>query len=128
MSSIHALIIEDNPLNLEVIRRLLAAEQVTCTAVQDPTELEDTLRRMEHIDLVFLDLELPEIDGYEVLAFLRDQVGLESPIVAYTMHTNEMNNARRAGFHSFLGKPLRVERFHDQLKRILSDTPVWEIK
>ena len=43
----------------------------------------------------------------------------------YTVHVSEIGVARDLGFHSFLGKPLDVDKFPEQLKRILNDEPVW---
>ncbi len=126
MSNVHALVVDDNEFNLKVLARLLGAAGATYTIVQDPTRIEGILQTIEKLDIIFLDLEMPEINGYELLPILRKRLGTAIPIVACTVHTGEMKTAHDLGFHSFLGKPLHVDRFNDQLSRILSGEPVWD--
>jgi CheY-like chemotaxis protein len=128
MSTPHALIIDDNASNLGVLGELLSLEGVSFTKVQDPTKFQSVSKTLSRVDVVFLDLEMPELDGYKVLELLRaDSRYDDVPVVAYTVHVSEINVARDMGFHSFLGKPLDADRFPDQLARILRGEPVWGI-
>jgi CheY-like chemotaxis protein len=127
MTHTHALIIDDDPTNIDVLVQLLEHESVSCTVIQDPVELTYDSSLAEQADLIFLDLEMPRLDGYQVLIILRDDFGIRVPIVAYTVHISEINIAREQGFHSFLGKPLQPRRFGYQLARILNGERVWEI-
>jgi CheY-like chemotaxis protein len=127
MSSPHALIIDDNPTNTDVLAQLLEHEGVSCTVLQDPADLARDPSFAEQADLIFLDLEMPQIDGYQMLHLLRDDLGIGVPIVAYTVHTSEISVARELGFHSFIGKPLQPRRFGSQLARILNGERVWEV-
>jgi CheY-like chemotaxis protein len=126
MAILHALIIDDDAYSVYVMERLLDQENISYTAVTDPTRLEKTLQTLDAVDIVFLDLEMPKLDGYEVLALLKEHIEAKVPIVACTVHTAEINNTRRKGFFSFVAKPLDLDRFSDQLHRILSGIPVWE--
>jgi CheY-like chemotaxis protein len=127
MTHTHALIIDDDPTNVDVLVQLLEHESVSCTVVQDPVDLTYDPSPAEQADLIFLDLEMPRLDGYQMLVILRDEFGICVPIVAYTVHISEINIAREQGFHSFLGKPLQARRFGYQLARILNGERVWEI-
>jgi CheY-like chemotaxis protein len=121
-------VIDDNPANLDVLDQLLKREGVTPITVSYPEHVWSILDQAGKIDVVFLDLEFPNDSGLEVVTTLQDDSRLSGvPIVAYTVHTSEQNEARLAGFHSFLGKPVNVEQFPDNLRRILSGDPVWEI-
>jgi two-component system cell cycle response regulator DivK len=126
MLQMHALIIDDNAFNVEVLERLLSSLGGTYTAAQDPTRVVEIVQRLKEIDVVFLDLEMPKRDGYQMLAILRQELGMAVPIVAYTVHTSEIDYARRLGFDGFLGKPLDPDRFPGQLERILNGEPVWD--
>ena len=126
MSALHALIIDDNTRNLSVMSEMLSEEGITSTLLENPTRLFDVIGQLDRIDLIFLDLEMPQQSGYEVLEAIKAYLGEDFPVVACTVHVNEINTARRLGFHSFLPKPLDVDRFPDQLQRILSNQPVWE--
>ncbi len=121
-----ALIIDDDESNVEVLQRLLLAQHVECTALLNPIRLEDIRENLPQIDVIFLDLGMPHITGYEVFEILQKEIGSAVPIVAYTVHTSEIDVARDLGFHSFLGKPLEAARFPDQLAHILNGESVWE--
>jgi CheY-like chemotaxis protein len=127
MANPHALIIDDDMNNLGILVEMLALEGVESTSIQDPTQVEAILEEISALDLVFLDLEMPGLNGYDILEILKakDQVR-DVPIVAYTVHVSEINAARQLGFHSFLGKPLNADTFSEQLTRLLNNQPVWE--
>lgn len=120
----HALIIDDDPFSAEVLQRLLTLQGVTSTAVLEPMQALDALD--SSISLVFLDLEMPKMNGYEVLGHLRKSLSGDVPIVAYTVHVSEADVAWEKGFHSFLGKPLSQDQFPSQLARILQNESVWD--
>lgn len=123
----HAIIIDDNPMNLETLSVLLSREGLDAVTLDTPNKLHNTLEQLDDVSVIFLDLEFPNYNGLELVQELNANPRLDGvPIVAYTVHTSEQNEARSAGFHSFIGKPLNVEQFPDQLRRILNGTPVWE--
>jgi two-component system cell cycle response regulator DivK len=127
MMTRHALIIDDNAKNVDVLARLLAAEEVASTQMTDPANLESTIETLPRLDIVFLDLEMPHFNGYEVLNWLKSDARFEGiPVVAYTVHISEIKVAHQQGFDGFLAKPLRYDRFPEQLRRILNGEQVWE--
>jgi two-component system cell cycle response regulator DivK len=128
MSTLHALIIDDDVNNLEVLAELLNDAGVSHTALQDAKELDSALEGLQHIDVVFLDLELPGLNGYDLLDILKNEIGINAPIIAYTVHSSEAVNARRMGFDGFIPKPLDSARFPDQLRRILNGETVWDTR
>ena len=128
MSNPQALIIDDNRLNIDVLTLMLSKEGIGYSSLESPRHLSQTLDQMESIDVVFLDLEFPNNNGFKLLEQLKADSRLQGvPIVAYTVHAGKIDEARRAGFDSFVGKPLSIQHFPNQLKRILSGIPVWEV-
>jgi CheY-like chemotaxis protein len=99
----HALLIDDNPKNLNILARLLMEQGVQNTQVANSKQVESTLENSGQVDVVFLDLEMPGLNGYEILEMLKNDsrfVGV--PVVAYTVHVSEVNRAHKLGFHSFI--------------------------
>ena len=125
-NTINALLIDDDKLNLEVLHRFLTHEGITCTSVQDIKNIGAAITAPAEIDLVFLDLEMPRTNGYEVFTMLRKALGKTVPIVACTVHLNEISNVRVLGFDGFISKPLDQQRFPAQVRRILQGEQVWE--
>ncbi len=127
MSHKHALIIDDNARNIQVLVRLLEGQNVDTTEISDLRRLDDVLINLGPVDVVFLDLEMPMLNGFQILDQLKNNPDfLNVPIVAYTVHVSEMHVAHQHGFDGFIGKPLDSERFPEQLSRILNGEGVWE--
>jgi CheY-like chemotaxis protein len=126
MTRAHVVIVDDNETGIKVLGEMLLALDVSFTAIQDPTHLEGISDELKHVDAIFLDLEMPKIDGYEMLTILKGDLRVSSPIIAYSVHTAEMSTAKELGFDGFLGKPLQRNHFQEQLERILSGEQVWE--
>jgi two-component system cell cycle response regulator DivK len=123
-----ALIIDDNQSNINVLGMLLRNEGVTYHEVLQPADIESAVASGGPFIVVFLDLEFPTNNGFSIIERLRAMDALAGvPIVAYSVHISEIEQARKAGFDGFLGKPLDADRFTDQLRRILDGEPVWEI-
>jgi two-component system cell cycle response regulator DivK len=124
------LVVEDNVSNFVLIARMLGYLGVHCewkTSGYEVVEYADTLPRL---DLILMDIRLPYEDGYGALNKIRASDRLKRvPIVAVTAEASleQMDKARASGFNGFLGKPLDPDRFPEQIRRILSGEPVWEI-
>ncbi len=125
MTKAHALIIDDNAQNLEVLSRLLTMNDVSFTAVQKTDQLESVLSTSPRVDIVFLDIEMPGRNGYDLLSVLRNALGGDTVVVACTVHTNEIAHAQAMGFDGFIAKPLDPKLFATQLAMLLQGQAVW---
>ena len=123
----HALIVDDDANNLEVLEQLLAVEGISSTMLKDPTQVLSALPGLPPIDAVLCDLEMPRIDGYTLLSSLRKVLDKNIPIICVSVHLAELDRAYQLGFDGFLGKPLDGERFPLQIARILEGQPVWDL-
>ncbi|RPI58930.1 MAG: response regulator [Chloroflexi bacterium] len=132
LSELCVLIVEDNVRNYALLARLLSFMGVKQTewrrsGWQILEFAEDT---MPDVDLILLDIHLPEEDGYQVLARLHDHERVaKTRMVAVTADISSANlsRARTAGFDGFLAKPLNVDLFPDQIRRILDGEAVWDL-
>ncbi len=121
----HALVIDDNAPNLKVLAQLLARQGLKVTTIADSRTVATQLDSLEPFDVVFLDLEMPGVDGYAVKDLIRAHSSAPR-IIACTVHVSEISAVKQLGFDGFIGKPLDLERFPDQLARILNGEAVWE--
>lgn len=121
----HALIIDDTPANIAIMTRLLSDAHFTFTTVADATALNNALLQLDAVDIVFTDLNLDGMTGYDVLTILRHH-NLRAPIVACSVYTDEIVRAREMGFDAFIGYPLKMGQFVHQVQRILNGESVWE--
>jgi two-component system cell cycle response regulator DivK len=128
MENKHALIIDDDAYNVYIMERFLDRENIAYTAITDTAALENTLKELQKIDLVLLDLEMPKRDGYLIIDILKQHLEPHVPIVACTVHTAEINRTKKLGFSGFIAKPLDMERFPEQINRILNGETIWEAR
>jgi CheY-like chemotaxis protein len=114
---LRVLVVEDNPINLELVTFLLEQEECEVTATdRGETALEFAAHTA--FDLVLMDLELPGINGYEATRRLKvDPATASIPVIALTAQAmrGEEARARVAGCSLYLTKPLNTERFREVL-------------
>ncbi|KAF3392842.1 Two-component system protein B [Penicillium rolfsii] len=110
---IRVLVAEDNTVNQEVVRRMLALEEVyDVTMVKDGQEAFDTVKaNMEKgtvFDLIFMDIQMPNLDGLQSTRLIRE-IGYSAPIVALSAFAEESNikDCMDSGMDMFMSKPIR---------------------
>jgi CheY-like chemotaxis protein len=120
-----AIIIEDDVNSAKVLAHLLLKEGIESIIVTHFAQFQP--QNLVDAAIIFVDLEMPGISGFEVLEVLMRDAHYQSvPIIASSVHLNEINQVRDAGFHSFIGKPLTKDMFPNQLRRILAGERIWE--
>lgn len=125
-----ALVVEDDASGLAIIAVMLRRLGMRTVMERFADSAIERAKNMPKLDVVFLDLGLPDADGYEVLKTLRDDPNLKDvPVIAVTARDagTELPKTQEAGFDGFLGKPLNRNRFPDQVRRIIKGEGVWEI-
>ena len=121
MPQAQALIIDDNPTNILVLQQLLQMEDVASIAISTMKDLPYQLDSIRNVDVVFLDLEMPVLNGFEAVEMLKAHPNFtDSRVIAYSVHVSELHSAMGMGFDGFLGKPLNAEAFPEQLAGILN--------
>jgi PAS domain S-box-containing protein len=106
LHGVRVLVVDDSPDNLFLVKNFLAKSgAVVATAASGQQALE--LAAAHSYELILLDIQMPEMDGYQTLKRLREQ-DFQKPIVALTAHAmaDERQHTQEAGFHAHLTKPL----------------------
>ena len=115
------LYIEDNPENRMLVRAVLESEGYTVVDAEDGLAgIEAAVR--EEPALILLDVNLPAIDGYEVVAILKSFPAFaNTPVVALTAYAMEGDRQRTlvAGCEGYIQKPIDVDAFPRQVEEFL---------
>jgi PAS domain S-box-containing protein len=117
-----ALYIDDNPANLRLMTEMLAGVPSLEVTTAHMGGLGLDLARVQRPDVVLLDLQLPDMDGYEVLAALRALPGgQELPVIAVTSLGGAEDRARglAAGLQDYLVKPVVLDQVRAAIDRVL---------
>lgn len=121
---IRAVIVDDEPLARERIRALLARESDVEVVGEcaDGSAAIETIQR-QRPDLVFLDVQMPGMDGFEVLREIRkrDTPGRPTPAIALTAHSSAdyQVKTREAGFDAHVSKPFGMPDLLDAIVTVL---------
>ncbi|MBB3764870.1 response regulator [Sphingomicrobium lutaoense] len=118
------MVVEDNALNIKLFCDLLTAHGHEATGVMDSREAMETALRIEP-DLVITDIQLPYLDGIELMGLLKGEEKLAHvPIMAVTAYAGEGDDERirNAGAAAYLEKPISVARFAETVARLLEET------
>ncbi|MCP5285047.1 MAG: PAS domain S-box protein [Burkholderiaceae bacterium] len=123
LTAARVLYIEDNPANLALVEQIVARHPglLLSSATDGPAGL--AAARAQRPALILLDIHLPGMDGYEVLARLRaDPLTREVPVVALTAQAmpSDARRAIEAGFAEYLSKPIDLPVFDTMLRRFLA--------
>ncbi|HEY6891841.1 MAG TPA: response regulator [Solirubrobacter sp.] len=120
------LVAEDNPVNQIVIETLLVRRGIEVELVSDGLEAVARVDPERH-DAIFMDCQMPNLDGYEATARIRagESDGRHIPIVAMTAHAfaGDRERCLAAGMDDYLSKPLRSEDLDPVIERWLPHAP-----
>ncbi len=117
----HILVIEDDPMNLDMItQRLELRGYCVAGAVDGPEGIE--LAVLETPDLILMDVSLPGMDGWEVTRRLKAEAATRHiPVVALTAHAmaSDRDRAVQAGCDEYVTKPVDFQRLLAKMETLL---------
>jgi signal transduction histidine kinase/ActR/RegA family two-component response regulator len=116
------LVVEDNDINQVVAQQILLSYGLQVDLAYDGQQCIDALENVDY-DLVFMDLHMPNIDGFEACSIIR-KTNSNIPIVALTAAVlkDEVQRAIDAGMNSHLAKPIDHVQLNNILNRYLVET------
>jgi CheY-like chemotaxis protein len=107
------LVVDDNVLNQKLVVFMLQSRGFETEVCSDGKEALEKLRK-EKFDLVLMDVEMPEMNGYEATEKIRHELGLDIPVIALTAHASdgEREKCLSHGMSDYLSKPFKGEEFY----------------
>ena len=111
LKGLDVLVVEDNPINQQVMREILEYLGVGVTIAKDGNAAIELLS-IHTYDLVLMDIQLPGMDGFATTVRLREELELKSlPVIAMTAHTlqEDRDKALEAGMDGYLTKPVELD-------------------
>ena len=112
------LIVDDTAMTVEALRRRLTSREVRPDIARDGLQARLAIQR-KHYDLVFLDINMPIMNGFEVVQALREEIGPAAWVVGMSASTQPLNSqmATQAGFNEFYEQPLTDPKLDGILDR-----------
>jgi signal transduction histidine kinase/CheY-like chemotaxis protein len=110
LEKLRILVVEDNLMNQQLMRHLLDGRKISYDMAGNGREALEILRKKQY-DLVLMDVQMPEMDGYTASRLVRDELQLTTPIIAMTAHAfaGEREKCISFGMNDYLAKPIKEE-------------------
>ena len=104
----HLLVVDDNAMNRDLMKHLLKSRGLSFSIVSNGQEALEQLRHNKY-DMVLMDIQMPEMDGYTATRKIRETLGFDIPIIAMTAHAmaGERERCLSSGMNEYLSKPVR---------------------
>ena len=114
------LVVEDDVTSMELISILLKPLKCNVIKAWNGSEAVDVVRNNENIDLVFMDLKMPVMDGFLSTIEIR-KINQDVPVVALTAHalSSEKKRALDSGCNDLITKPIKKNLLYELLEKIL---------
>ncbi len=119
------LAIDDNPANLKLMAKVMGTQEGIHLLSAHTPELGIELALAHRPDLILLDINMPGMDGYQVLEVLKADRTLRTvPVVAFTANAmpHDIERGKKAGFADYLTKPIEIDILVDTVARCLQET------
>ncbi|GAB4468778.1 MAG: hypothetical protein Kow0088_00160 [Anaerolineales bacterium] len=115
------LYVEDNLDNRILVKRVLEAEGFTVVEASSGPEAFEKLKSIQP-DLILMDINLPEVDGYTLTTELKSQLTPTIPIIALTANVmkGDREKTLQAGCDGYIQKPIDVDALPNQVRSFLS--------
>lgn len=112
------LVAEDDNINFKLIEKLLKIFNFKVIRAKDGLEAVEIVKTNSEIDLVFMDIKMPNLDGYGAFQEIR-KFNKTIPIIAQTSYSfpEEVDKIKKLGFNDFISKPLEKEKLYELVKK-----------
>ncbi len=102
------LVVEDNESNFEFIKAVLSKTNAQLVWADTGTKAIEIFKKTSDIDLVLMDIQIPELDGYEVTKIIKE-ININTPVIAQTAYamSQDRDRALSAGCDDYISKPIK---------------------
>jgi CheY-like chemotaxis protein len=111
LSRVHILLVEDNAINIKLMLSLFNEQDIKVELAENGRVAIEKLN-IRSFDIILMDMEMPEMNGYEAAIFIRKEMKSNVPIIAMTANAmaGEREKCIRFGMNDYLSKPINAEQ------------------
>ena len=123
------LVAEDNKVNQKVIQNVLQKAGAHADIANNGLEAINLLKQNQNYDIIIMDLQMPEMDGYAATKYIRNVMNISIPIMAMTASAlkGEKVKCIEIGMNDYLTKPFDFSLFYERISMLLQQIPISEL-
>ncbi|QLE08184.1 response regulator [Pseudoalteromonas shioyasakiensis] len=121
--SLHCLIVEDNPLNATILGRIVSHLNYSFDVAENGLIATDKTSD-KHYDLIFMDLNMPVMDGFKAIDIIRNEQGQQVPILVVTANTSndDLQRVYELGANLHVYKPITLDSVQKALSILFTES------
>ncbi|MBN2348590.1 MAG: PAS domain S-box protein [Bacteroidales bacterium] len=114
------LVVEDDEFSYQLLETLFEDKKIKLLHASDGLKAIQIVKNSKNIDMVLMDIKLPDIDGYTATAKIKS-IQKKLPVIAQTAYASEdeKNKCLQAGCDDYIEKPLKIEKLQEILEKYL---------
>lgn len=118
------LVVDDNEMNRSLMEHLLNEWNLSFDMANNGNEALEKLKQSDY-DLVLMDIQMPEMDGYSATRRIRTELGLDVPVIAMTAHAlaGEREKCLSSGMNEYISKPVNEKELYELINRFANGLP-----
>jgi CheY-like chemotaxis protein len=119
------LVAEDDNINFLLLKTILEKKNHKVIRAKNGQEVVDLSASNSDIDLIFMDIKMPVLDGYEAFEIIKNQKP-DSIIIAQTAHSSTEVKERiiKAGFSGYITKPLDKDKIYELINKVFQNDTI----
>lgn len=116
LSKLNILIAEDNPINIKFILSLFMDHNINADTAENG-KLAVEMVKNKHYDLILMDIEMPELNGYDTTLVIRKDLKSDIPIIAMTANAmaGEKEKCLQFGMNDYITKPIKSKQLFEKM-------------
>ena len=127
VEGLHILLVEDNKMNQVLVKKVLTGWKWNVEIADNGAVAIEKLKNQD-FDIVLMDMQMPEMDGYEATQYIRNkflQPKRDIPIMAMTAHAmqSEEEKCRSLGMNGYISKPFEQEVLYSRILSVINECP-----
>ena len=121
--ALHCLIVEDNPLNATILGRMVSHLNYSFDVAENGLIATDKASE-KHYDLIFMDLNMPVMDGFKAIDIIRNEQGQQVPILVVTANTSndDLQRVYELGANLHVYKPISLDSVQKALSILFTES------
>jgi PAS domain S-box-containing protein len=116
LGKFNILVVEDNLINIKFVKSLFADYKIEADVAENGKLALEKIKQKEY-DLVLMDIEMPEMNGYQTTSFIRHDLNNNVPIIAMTAHAmaGEQDKCLALGMDDYISKPINANLLFEKM-------------
>jgi PAS domain S-box-containing protein len=126
LGKLKILLAEDNPINVKLVLSLFSDYGIEADVAENGKIVIEKLNK-NYYDLILMDMEMPEMNGYEATAVIRQELKNKIPIIAMTAHAmaGEKEKCFKLGMHDYISKPINANLLFEKIYNATEFVKSW---